>query len=45
MTLREAIEYLEQRRNSELAEETTDWSLVEAIEVVIDRGARHRVDL
>jgi len=38
VTLTEAVAYLEERRNHELAEESTDWALVEAIEIVIDKG-------
>lgn len=35
MDLHGAIEYLWERRNAEYAAETTDWTLVEAIENVL----------
>lgn len=35
MTLTEAVAYLVERRNHELAEESTDWALVDSINIVL----------
>lgn len=43
MDIDEAIAYLQERKNSELAAETTDWEMVQAVDAIL--RVVHRLDI